>query len=64
MIISSSVTAAVFSQSLTVCLSCVCSALQSVSQMLLTYLSRLSAIADNKINCGPALTWMEVRLQL
>lgn len=34
---------------------------QSVSQMLLAYLSRLSAIADNKINCGPALTWMEVR---
>ncbi|RVE64336.1 hypothetical protein OJAV_G00145230 [Oryzias javanicus] len=33
---------------------------ESVSQMLLTYLSRLSAIADNKINCGPALTWMEV----
>ncbi|KAM9729128.1 rho GTPase-activating protein 32 isoform 6-T7 [Menidia menidia] len=32
----------------------------SVSQMLLAYLSRLSAIADNKINCGPALTWMEV----
>ncbi|XP_044077999.1 rho GTPase-activating protein 32 isoform X5 [Siniperca chuatsi] len=28
--------------------------------MLLAYLSRLSAIADNKINCGPALTWMEV----
>lgn len=35
---------------------------QSVSQMLLAYLSRFSAIADNKINCGPALTWMEVRL--
>lgn len=35
---------------------------QSVSQMLLAYLSRLSAIADNKINCGPALTWMEVHL--
>ncbi|XP_057676938.1 rho GTPase-activating protein 32 isoform X2 [Corythoichthys intestinalis] len=33
---------------------------ESVSQMLLGYLSRLSAIADNKINCGPALTWMEV----
>ncbi|KAJ7996939.1 hypothetical protein DPEC_G00223710 [Dallia pectoralis] len=31
-----------------------------VSQMLMAYLSRLSAIADNKINCGPALTWMEV----
>ncbi|XP_034745503.1 rho GTPase-activating protein 32 isoform X3 [Etheostoma cragini] len=33
---------------------------ETVSQMLLAYLSRLSAIADNKINCGPALTWMEV----
>uniref|UniRef100_A0A667ZWJ5 Rho GTPase-activating protein 32 n=1 Tax=Myripristis murdjan TaxID=586833 RepID=A0A667ZWJ5_9TELE len=33
---------------------------ESVSQMLLAYLSRLSAIADNQINCGPALTWMEV----
>lgn len=33
---------------------------ESVSQMLLAYLSRLSAIADNKINCGPALTWMEI----
>ncbi|XP_037324224.2 rho GTPase-activating protein 32 isoform X4 [Pungitius pungitius] len=33
---------------------------ESVSQMLLAYLSRLSGIADNKINCGPALTWMEV----
>ncbi|XP_011609344.2 rho GTPase-activating protein 32 isoform X2 [Takifugu rubripes] len=33
---------------------------ESVSQMLLAYLSRFSAIADNKINCGPALTWMEV----
>lgn len=30
--------------------------------MLLAYLSRFSAIADNKINCGPALTWMEVSL--
>ncbi|XP_028825301.1 rho GTPase-activating protein 32 isoform X2 [Denticeps clupeoides] len=28
--------------------------------MLATYLSRLSAIADNKINCGPVLTWMEI----
>ncbi|XP_067231422.1 rho GTPase-activating protein 32 isoform X3 [Chanodichthys erythropterus] len=33
---------------------------EAVSQMLMAYLSRLSAIADNKINCGPALTWMEV----
>uniref|UniRef100_A0A8C2D3W1 Rho GTPase activating protein 32b n=1 Tax=Cyprinus carpio TaxID=7962 RepID=A0A8C2D3W1_CYPCA len=32
----------------------------AVSQMLMAYLSRLSVIADNKINCGPALTWMEV----
>ncbi|KAJ8280633.1 hypothetical protein GJAV_G00057160 [Gymnothorax javanicus] len=31
-----------------------------VSQMLTAYLSRLSAIADNKINCGPVLTWMEI----
>lgn len=28
----------------------------------MAYLSRLSAIADNKINCGPALTWMEVQI--
>ncbi|XP_026859687.2 rho GTPase-activating protein 32 isoform X1 [Electrophorus electricus] len=33
---------------------------EAISQMLMAYLSRLSAIADNKINCGPALTWMEV----
>ncbi|XP_061596635.1 rho GTPase-activating protein 32 isoform X3 [Cololabis saira] len=33
---------------------------ESVSQVLLAYLARLSVIADNKINCGPALTWMEV----
>ncbi|KAB5548899.1 hypothetical protein PHYPO_G00060960 [Pangasianodon hypophthalmus] len=33
---------------------------EAVSQMLMAYLSRLSAIADNKINCGPVLTWMEV----
>uniref|UniRef100_A0A8C1TSJ8 Rho GTPase-activating protein 32 n=1 Tax=Cyprinus carpio TaxID=7962 RepID=A0A8C1TSJ8_CYPCA len=33
---------------------------EAVSQMLMAYLSRLSVIADNKINCGPALTWMEV----
>ncbi|KAM9175313.1 rho GTPase-activating protein 32 [Mergus octosetaceus] len=31
-----------------------------VSQMLTSYLARLSAIAGNKINCGPALTWMEI----
>ncbi|MBN3302539.1 RHG32 protein, partial [Amia calva] len=33
---------------------------EAVCQMLMAYLSRLSAIADNKINCGPALTWMEI----
>ncbi|XP_030638863.1 rho GTPase-activating protein 32 [Chanos chanos] len=33
---------------------------ETVSQMLMAYLCRLSAVADNKINCGPALTWMEV----
>lgn len=35
---------------------------QSVTTMLATYLSRFSSIADNKINCGPVLTWMEVSL--
>ncbi|KFP13698.1 Rho GTPase-activating protein 32, partial [Egretta garzetta] len=34
-----------------------------VTQMLMAYLSRLSAIAGNKINCGPALTWMEVEYE-
>ncbi|KAJ8368284.1 hypothetical protein SKAU_G00083120 [Synaphobranchus kaupii] len=33
---------------------------EAVSQMLMAYLSRVSAIADNKINCGPVLTWMEI----
>ncbi|KAJ8257028.1 hypothetical protein COCON_G00191800 [Conger conger] len=33
---------------------------ETVSQMLMAYLSRFSAIADNKINCGPVLTWMEI----
>ncbi|XP_051052984.1 rho GTPase-activating protein 32 isoform X2 [Phodopus roborovskii] len=33
---------------------------ESVAQMLTAYLSRLSTIAGNKINCGPALTWMEI----
>uniref|UniRef100_A0A8C2IS01 Rho GTPase activating protein 32a n=1 Tax=Cyprinus carpio TaxID=7962 RepID=A0A8C2IS01_CYPCA len=33
---------------------------ETLSQMLTAYISRLSAIADNKINCGPALTWMEI----
>lgn len=32
--------------------------------MLTAYISRLSAIADNKINCGPALTWMEVSVSI
>ncbi|XP_069470259.1 rho GTPase-activating protein 32 isoform X3 [Ambystoma mexicanum] len=31
-----------------------------VTQMLMAYLARLSAIAGNRINCGPALTWMEI----
>ncbi|XP_078785499.1 rho GTPase-activating protein 32 isoform X3 [Oryzias latipes] len=31
-----------------------------VAAMLAAYLSRFSAIADNKINCGPVLTWMEI----
>ncbi|XP_069390441.1 rho GTPase-activating protein 32-like isoform X3 [Paralichthys olivaceus] len=33
---------------------------ESVTDMLATYLSRFSVIADNKINCGPVLTWMEI----
>ncbi|XP_041666413.1 rho GTPase-activating protein 32 [Cheilinus undulatus] len=33
---------------------------EAVTKMLATYLSRFSAIADNKINCGPVLTWMEI----
>lgn len=33
---------------------------ESVTTMLATYLSRFSVIADNKINCGPVLTWMEI----
>ncbi|XP_035478885.2 rho GTPase-activating protein 32 isoform X2 [Scophthalmus maximus] len=33
---------------------------ESVTKMLATYLSRFTAIADNKINCGPVLTWMEI----
>ena len=28
--------------------------------MLAAYLSQFSALADNNINCGPVLTWMEV----
>ncbi|XP_078386869.1 rho GTPase-activating protein 32 isoform X1 [Cetorhinus maximus] len=33
---------------------------EAVTQMLMAYLARLTVIADNKINCGPALTWMEI----
>ncbi|KAF7669827.1 hypothetical protein LDENG_00134140 [Lucifuga dentata] len=33
---------------------------ESITKMLATYLSRFSVIADNKINCGPVLTWMEI----
>lgn len=33
---------------------------ETVTKMLATYLSRFSTIADNKINCGPVLTWMEI----
>ncbi|XP_060702642.1 rho GTPase-activating protein 32 isoform X1 [Hemiscyllium ocellatum] len=33
---------------------------EAITQMLMAYLARLSVIADNKINCGPALTWMEI----
>ncbi|XP_056139271.1 rho GTPase-activating protein 32 [Lampris incognitus] len=33
---------------------------ESATEMLAAYLLRLSAIADNKINCGPVLTWMEI----
>uniref|UniRef100_A0A3P8YXI4 Rho GTPase activating protein 32a n=1 Tax=Esox lucius TaxID=8010 RepID=A0A3P8YXI4_ESOLU len=33
---------------------------EEITKMLTAYLSRLSAIADNKINCGPVLTWMEI----
>uniref|UniRef100_A0A3P8WB10 Rho GTPase activating protein 32a n=1 Tax=Cynoglossus semilaevis TaxID=244447 RepID=A0A3P8WB10_CYNSE len=34
--------------------------LESVTKMLANYLSCFSAIADNKISCGPVLTWMEI----
>ncbi|XP_055052254.1 rho GTPase-activating protein 32 isoform X1 [Misgurnus anguillicaudatus] len=33
---------------------------ETLFQMLTAYISRFSAIADNKINCGPVLTWMEI----
>ncbi|XP_069004462.1 rho GTPase-activating protein 32 [Embiotoca jacksoni] len=35
-------------------------AVELVTTMLATYLSRFSVIADNKVNCGPVLTWMEI----
>ncbi|GCB60734.1 hypothetical protein scyTo_0012792 [Scyliorhinus torazame] len=31
-----------------------------IHNLLTEYLSRLTTIADNKINCGPVLTWMEI----
>ncbi|XP_067874849.1 rho GTPase-activating protein 33-like [Heterodontus francisci] len=31
-----------------------------VRHLLMKYLARLTSIADNKINCGPVLTWMEI----
>lgn len=34
---------------------------QRFTPMLSEYLSRLSMIVDSKLNCGPVLTWMEVR---
>lgn len=49
------------SQSCIVITLCVSFLLQLVTHTLMAYLSRLSAIACNKINCGPALTWMEVQ---
>uniref|UniRef100_V9KL68 Rho GTPase-activating protein 32-like protein n=1 Tax=Callorhinchus milii TaxID=7868 RepID=V9KL68_CALMI len=33
---------------------------QMIMPLLAEYLARLSSIADNKINCGPVLTWMEI----
>lgn len=34
---------------------------QTFAPLLSEYLNRLSMIVDNKLNCGPVLTWMEVR---
>ncbi|KPP66412.1 rho GTPase-activating protein 33-like [Scleropages formosus] len=34
--------------------------LEVLSPLLTEYLSRLSMIVDNKLNCGPVLTWMEI----
>uniref|UniRef100_UPI00398F1EB5 rho GTPase-activating protein 33-like n=1 Tax=Pristiophorus japonicus TaxID=55135 RepID=UPI00398F1EB5 len=31
-----------------------------ITHLLMEYLARLTSIADNKINCGPVLTWMEI----
>ncbi|XP_069796074.1 rho GTPase-activating protein 33-like isoform X2 [Narcine bancroftii] len=33
---------------------------ESITSELMGYLIRLSNIADNRINCGPVLTWMEI----
>ncbi|KAL0973246.1 hypothetical protein UPYG_G00200970 [Umbra pygmaea] len=33
---------------------------EEITKMLTAYLCRFSAIADNKISCGPVLTWMEI----
>uniref|UniRef100_A0A8C4ZDB4 Rho GTPase activating protein 32a n=1 Tax=Gadus morhua TaxID=8049 RepID=A0A8C4ZDB4_GADMO len=33
---------------------------ECVTKMLAAYLSQFSALADNNINCGPVLTWMEI----
>ena len=35
--------------------------LQKICTLLAEYLRRLSGIIDNKLNCGPVLSWMEVR---
>ncbi|XP_072572658.1 uncharacterized protein arhgap33 isoform X3 [Paramormyrops kingsleyae] len=34
--------------------------LEMLYPLLSEYLSRLSVIVDNKLNCGPVLTWMEI----
>ncbi|XP_046899775.1 rho GTPase-activating protein 33 isoform X2 [Hypomesus transpacificus] len=34
--------------------------LEIFTPLLSEYLSRLSMIVDNKLNCGPVLTWMEI----
>ncbi|XP_062895029.1 rho GTPase-activating protein 33 isoform X1 [Mobula hypostoma] len=34
--------------------------IEDITSELVDYLARLSNIADNKINCGPVLTWMEI----